>query len=175
MRLNKEQKEFLKGCVSGYLDSKKQEPHTAKEMADWASIAWRKTKNEKICFSSSAVVGVINELRDESYLISRDPSNRGYRCLVGKRNATPDILGITESIKHEKARVATSIHNNIVRPGMTIQQTVISNVQLGDALRLIGELRRSDKVLDEAVGQLKELSGTEYEIRAVPVQKKLTA
>lgn len=168
-RYTEEQKKFARGCVINFLDTKEQKPHTSVEMARWIATAWRKSSGENVRFTPSLVVSIINDLRDEGYLISRDIKNKGYRCTCGKKNATPNVLGIIDSQKHEKCRVAKSLENNIVRPMMTIQSTVISNVSIESAVRLIGELRTSDNPLDEAVRQLKGLHESEY--RLVPARQ----
>jgi hypothetical protein len=167
MRYSEEQKQFAKGAIANYLDTKNAKPHTSVDMGAWIRTAWYKKNNEKVRFSPSLVVSLINELRDEGYLITRDPRNKGYRCVCGKRNATPDMNLIIDSQKHEKGRLATSVENNVVKPMITIQERVIGNIpNISDALRLVNELRKSDNPLDDAIKQLKGLSGSEY--RLVP-------
>lgn len=169
MKYTTGQKKFVKGCVANFLDTKEQKPHTAPEMAKWITNAWRRKTGETLQVSSSLVTSQVNQLRNEGYLISRDTRGKGYRCTCGKRNGTPNIIEIIESQKHEKGRVAKSLENNIVRPMLTIQSTVISNVPIESAVNLINELRRSDNPLDDAVSQIKSLHDSEY--RLVPVKQ----
>lgn len=168
-RFTPEQRQFIKSKVAHYLDNKDGKSHTARDMADWARIAWWSEHKFNLPgkIAPSLIVTLINELRDDGYLIVRDPGNKGYKCAAGKRNGTPDVLALLESLQHEKGRIATSIENQVVKPTVSIQNTVITNVPLDQAVRLVGELRNT-VTLEEAVGKLKQAGTTEY--RLIPMK-----
>jgi hypothetical protein len=175
-KLSGEWRRFVKGCVANYLDNQAAKPHTARDMARWATIALRRTfapaASEKPTVGAAVVVTLINELRNDGYLIQRDPGGKGFVCTCGRRNGTPAVGLIIDALAGEKKRVAKTIENTIVRPTITVQQTVVSGLDANQALRMVADLRKQDGLLYEAVGAVKQLAQQQY--RLVPVESAPT-
>lgn len=171
-RLTGEYRKFVRGCIANYLDNQTAKPHTARDMARWATIALRRTfaaaATEKPTVGAALVTTLINELRDDGYLIQRDPNGRGYVCTCGRRNATPAVGAIIDALAAEKKRAATSIENNVIRPTITVQQTVVSGLDASQALKLVADLRQQDGLLYEAVGAVRQLGQQQF--RLIPVE-----
>jgi len=161
-RLTEGQKGFVRGCVANYLDTKDGTPHKTAEMARWVGIAYRKEHGEALKVSTDAIRAAITSLRDEGYYIARDPKGKGFRCLRGKRNGHPDMLGIITSLGHEKQVIAATIENQVVKPMEQVRDTIIVLCPADKARLMVAALREQTPTIADAVAKVRALDEERY-------------
>jgi hypothetical protein len=78
------------------------------------------------------------------------------------------VGAIIDALAAEKKRAATSLENNVIRPTITVQQTVVTGLDAGQALQMVADLRKQDGLLYEAIGAVRQLGQQQF--RLIPVE-----
>lgn len=115
-------KEYIAGIISHYLDTKERQVRTKKWLADtirralWA-IKDAPPQYRAETITESLIKSCVEHLNNTGrYLIMPNRSPKGYICVMGPKNMTPDILTTIENIKCQRKTVMSTIDNQILKP-----------------------------------------------------------
>jgi hypothetical protein len=146
---------YVAGIIAHYLDTKERQCRTKKWLADTVRRALWAIRDCPPDYRAERVTeGLIKSCVEylnntQAYVIMPNRSPKGYVCVFGKRNATPDILTTVTNIRFQKKTIYATIDNQILKPTQrAIQIQIPAGYEIGAIT--IQEAEFSKKQLTEA-------------------------
>jgi len=166
-------KKYIAGIIAHWLDTKERQVRTKKWLADTIRRALWAIKDCPPEYRAETIteglikacVGYLNSTGQ--YLIMPNRSPKGYICVMGPRNMTPDILTTIENIKCQRKTVLTTIDNQILKPAQISIQIQLpaayeaGMVQINHANAIKKQLTDSGD-LQESINALRGLRKTKF-------------
>lgn len=115
-------KQYIAGIIAHWLDTKERQVRTKAWLSETIRRALWAIKDCPPEYRAETIteglikscVTYLNETGQ--YLIMPNRSPKGYICVMGPKNMTPDILTTIENIKCQRKTVMSTIDNQILKP-----------------------------------------------------------